>query len=58
MSKEGFSQVPEEQIGDKKENQEKKSAKAETPPFVQRLKEEEKPKSWLKEKFDKWCEQM
>ncbi len=49
--------MPQEQIGDKKEEQ-KNFAKAETPDFAKELKESEKPKSWLKEKFDKWREQM
>ncbi len=57
--KEGFSQIPEEQICDKKENQEKKSAKTEMPDRLVPTKNEiEEKKSWLKEKFDKWREQM
>ncbi len=57
MAKEEF-QMPKEEIGDKKEKMQEKSAKAEMPDFVKRLKEEEKPKNWLKEKYDKWREQM
>ncbi len=49
--------MPKEKIGDKKEKYQKKSAKAEMPHFVERLKKEDKPKNWLKEKFDKWREQ-
>lgn len=48
--------MPQEQIGDKKEEQQKKSAKTEMHDFVQKLKEAEKPKNWLREKFDKWRE--
>ena len=57
MAKEEF-QMPKEGIGNKKEKMQEKSAKAEMPDFVKRLKEEEKPKNWLKEKYDKWREQM
>ena len=57
--KEGFSQIPEEQIGDKKEKQEKKSAKVEMPAYIiPTEKESQEKKGWLKEKFDKWREQM
>jgi hypothetical protein len=45
--------MPEEEIGDKKEEQ-KQSAKVELPEHLAELKKREKKKNWLKEKFDVW----
>ncbi len=51
--------MPQEPIGDKKENEQKKSAKMEMPDhFVPTEKEAKEKKSWLKEKFDVWREQL
>ena len=50
--------MPQESIGNKKEEEQKKSAEAEIPEFVKQIKEAEKPKNWLKKKFDKWREQV
>ncbi len=46
--------MPQEPIGDKKENGQKKFAKVELPEHIAELKKREEKKSWLKEKFDKW----
>ena len=48
--------MPEEQIGDKKEEEQKKSAKAEISDSIEQLKSKENKKNWLKEKWDKWRE--
>lgn len=53
MAKEEF-QMPEEKIGDKKEGQEKQSAKDELQKNIEEIKKRDEKKNWLKEKFDVW----
>ncbi|MDP3051948.1 MAG: hypothetical protein Q8N42_00390 [bacterium] len=51
--------MPKEEIGDKEEKQQKKSAKVEMPAYiVPTEKEAKEKKGWLKEKFDQWREQL
>ena len=50
--------MPEEQIGDKKEEQKEQSAKSELQKNIEEIKKRDKPKNWLKEKFDAWREQL
>jgi hypothetical protein len=52
MAKEGFSQIPEEQSGDKKEKEKKSMSELEK--NIEQIKGRENKKSWLKEKFDIW----
>ncbi len=53
---EEFPKMPQEPIGDKKEEEQKKSAKVELPENIVELKKREEKKNWLKEKWDKWRE--
>ena len=48
--------MPQEPIGDKKENEQKKSAKVEGPEHIAELIKRGEKKNWLKEKWDKWRE--
>ena len=55
MNEEG-PKMPQEPIGDKKENEQKKSAKVEVPEHIAELIKRGEKKNWLKEKWDKWRE--
>lgn len=48
MTKESFSDLPPEEMGDKKEK------KDEVEKNIEELKKRSSPKNWLKEKFDVW----
>jgi len=50
--------MPQEPIGDKKEEREKQSANDELRKNIEEIKKRDDKKSWLKEKFDKWREQL
>lgn len=54
MTKEGFSQTPEEKIGDKKEEHKEQSAKDVLDRNIEEIKKRAKPRSWLGEKYDEW----
>ncbi len=46
--------MPQEPIGDKKESQEKQSAKDELQKNIEEIRKHDDKKNWLKEKFDVW----